>query len=191
MDIDIDVPKHFKPESIMNAVKASAVREGELEQHNVGIYLQKMPQDPFTELAAIPYKEAEEMGFIKFDILHIDFLRNLNSKDELRALMRKEPNWKLLEDRVFVEQLFQIKNQFELIYKIKPKSIVELADIMCLIRKKHLVDKYIRNKKATRPELYTKRGEGEMRKAHAFAYALMIVVHMNLLEMEYTYEAFA
>ena len=73
-----------------------------------------------------------------------------------------------------------------MVSKVKPTSILELADILALIRpgKMILMDKYLRNKKATRVELYTKRQASDLRKSHAVAYAVNIVVNMNLLDAE-------
>ena len=192
MDIDIDFPKSFKPEKIFDIVTASIVEQNELKPHNAGVYFQYMPTDVKTKLAAIPYKEAPDFGFTKFDMLHLSALDVFSSREEFIESMNKEPNWKLLEEKKFVSNLMQIKEQFEIVYKVKPKSVLDLADVLCLIRpgKIHLLDKYIRNKNAIRPELYTKRKMGDFRKSHAVAYALTIVAQMNYNEKNYTYEPF-
>lgn len=194
MDIDIDIKSTFKPEKCFNVTRASGVENGELKPHNVGIYFQNIPKDPVTKLAAIPYKEAEDFGYIKIDMLNLNLLNNFNSKEELLELMEKEPQWELLENREFVSRLFHLSKQFEVVYKIKPKSILDIADILCLIRphKKYLIDKYIKNKAVVRKELYIKREHGDMRKSHAVAYAMLVVLHMNLLTSgkDYAFEAF-
>lgn len=192
MDIDIDVPNTFKPENIFKIIRASTVEKEELKPHAVGVYFQDIPKDPLTGLASIPYDVAEDFGFTKIDMIHLNLLSYFKSKEEMLKLMEIEPKWELLEDRDFVSKLFHLSNQFELVYKIKPKSIIELADVLCLIRpnKRLLVDKYIKNSKAIRPELYTKREPSDLRKSHAVAYALLIVLQMNLFEKNYTYEAF-
>lgn len=194
MDIDIDVTKNFKPEQIFKIVRASNIVDNELKPHASGVYFQNMQKDPITNLAAIPYDESEEFGYTKFDFLHLDMLSVFKSKEQMRELLEKEPNWKLLEDRNFVEnnKLFQLAKQFNVLYKVKPKSIVELADVLMLIRSNKivLIDKYIRNKKAVRPELYTRRVAKDLRRSHAVAYALLVVLHMHALEQNYTYEPF-
>jgi hypothetical protein len=192
MDIDIDVTSAFKPEKYFNIVKASIVEKEELEQHIVGVYFQNMPKDPITGLAAIPYTEAEDEGFTKIDMIHLTLLNHFKSKDEMLKLMECEPKWDLLEDREFVSKLFHLSKQFEIVYKIKPRSVIELADVLCLIRpnKRLLVDKYTKNKEIVRKELYTKRDNSDLRKSHAVAYALLIVLQMNLIEKDFTYEPF-
>src|SRR6478736_4208184 len=145
MDIDIDVQTNFRPEKIIDVIRASQIEKGELKPHNAGVYLQTMPKDSLTGLAAIPYKQAEEYGFIKFDMLHLNLLNFFKSKDEMLKLMEVEPNWKLLEEREFVEKLFHLSKQFDTVYKVKPKSVIALADVLMLIRphKVFLIDKYI------------------------------------------------
>lgn len=185
MDIDIDISPKVDPTKIFNVVRASMIEDNILKKHNVGVYFQNMPSDPITGLAAIPYKEAESQGFFKIDMLPLHILNNFESKEELRAILRRKPNWKLLEEREIVERLFHIGKHFDIVYQIKPTSVLELADIMALIRpeKINLLNKYIRNKVATRKELYTKRLASDLRKSHAIAYSLMIVVNLNLIDL--------
>lgn len=185
MDIDIDLSPDFKPERIFKDITfASMVENGELRKHLVGVYFQTIPKDPFTKLAAIPYKDADEFGFKKIDFLHLSLLGTLSTKDEVREYMRKEPNWDLLLEESFVEKLFHLSKQFPTVRRVKPRSIMEIADVLALIRpgKMALLDKYVKNKDATRAELYTKRSNSDLRKAHAVAYAHNVVIDMNLRE---------
>lgn len=175
----------FKPERIFkNITFASMVEDGELKKHLVGVYLQDIPKDQFTKLAAIPYKLTDDYGFKKIDFLHLNLLDAFESKDEVLAFMKKEPNWDRLQDRDFVERLFHLSKQFDVVYKVKPKSIMDIADVLALIRpgKMLLLDKYLKNPKMCRGELYTKRLSSDLRKAHAVAYAHNVVIHMNLIE---------
>lgn len=160
------------------------IENGEMKPHLVGSYFQTMPQDPFTKLAAIPYKQAEVFGFLKIDLLHLSLLTPFESKEEVRKVMNIEPNWNRLLEREFVEKLFHLSKQFDVVYKIKPRSIMEVADTLAIIRpgKMLLIDKYLKDRKACRKELYTKRQDSDLRKAHAVAYAHNVVIHMNLLE---------
>lgn len=187
MDIDIDLRSDFKLERVFKtAIPASTFEKekGELKRHIVGAYFQNIPKDQLTGLAAIPYEEAEDLGYLKIDFLNLALLSNFESKDEVLYFARKEPNWDKLMDREFTEKLFHISKHFDIVYQIKPKSILELADILALIRpgKMILLDKYLKNKKLTRKELYTKRQVSDLRKSHAIAYAVNIVINMNLLE---------
>jgi hypothetical protein len=187
MDIDIDLRPDFKLErTFTKATPASVVENGEIKRHLVGAYFQNISKDPLTNLAAIPYEEAEELGYLKIDFLNLGLLTYFESRDEVKYFARKTPNWQLLNDPKFVEKLFHISKHYDMVSKIKPKSIIELADILALIRpgKTILLDKYIKNPEATRVELYTKRQASDLRKSHAIAYAVNIVINMNLIEAE-------
>lgn len=185
MDIDIDLKSDFKPERVFKSVvPASMVEKNELKRHNVGAYFQKIPRDPISNLAAIPYDAAEDLGYLKIDFLPLNLLSSFESKDEVLHFARKKPNWSRLADESFVERLFHISKHYDMVSKIKPTSILELADILALIRpgKTILLDKYLKNKKLARKELYTKRLVSDLRKSHAIAYAVNIVINMNLIE---------
>lgn len=185
MDIDIDVKSDFRLERIFTkAVPASTIEKGEIKRHVVGAYFQHVPKDPISGLAAIPYEEAEELGYLKIDFLNLSLLAHFESKEEVLELARTEPKWDSLMKREFVEKLFHIAKHYDVVAKVKPRSIMELADILALIRpgKKILLDKYLKNKKLARKELYTKRQDSDLRKSHAIAYAVNIVINMHLVQ---------
>lgn len=186
MDIDIDISPKTDIDKIFNIIHASQIEKNELKKHLVGVYFQNIPADNITGLSAIPYKDAENMGYYKIDMLHLNLLSKFESKEQMRNLLKKEPKWDLLEQREIVEKLFHVKNHFDIVYRIKPKNILELADVLALIRpgKTKLLDKYIRDKKNTRIELYTKRNKSDLRKSHAISYALLIVLQLNLLQLD-------
>lgn len=186
MDIDIDITPKFKPDSLFNITHASIVEKGELKKHNVGVYFQNIPKDAVTGLAAIPYKEAQDHGYFKIDMLNLNILENFESKDEIRQLLKIEPDWSMLEDEEVVSKLFHLSKHYETVKKIKPKSVSELADCLAIIRpnKVHLVDKYVKNKRAVLKELYTKRDASDLRKSHAIPYALLIVLQLHLIKAE-------
>jgi hypothetical protein len=186
MDIDIDFQTSFSPSTIFkHAVKASMVVDEELKPHQAGYYFQQIPRDRITGLAAIPYEKAEELGYIKIDFLHLALLNEIKSKQQLRELMDKEPDWNLLLDEDIVKHLFQIGKHFDIIQKVKPKSVQQLADCIALIRpgKKQFLKSYLKNKDAIRPLLYAKPEAGGYyyKKPHAVAYALTIIAQLNII----------
>lgn len=186
MDIDIDLPPKFKPEEFFKVVRASIVENGELKKHNAGVYFQNMPVDTVTNLSAIPYKDAEANGFFKIDMLPLHLLDNFESKDEIRELIKIEPDWTLMEDEEVVTKLFHLSRHYETVSKMKPKSVSDLADCLAIIRpnKTHLIDKYAKNKRAVIKELYTKRDASDLRKSHAIPYALLIVLQLHLIKAD-------
>jgi DNA polymerase III alpha subunit len=160
-------------------------KDGTLRNHPAGAYLQSIPKDPISGLAAIPFKEAEKLGYFKIDFLHISLLEDFMSKDEIRQLIEIEPDWSLLDKQENVEKLFQINNQFDVVQVIKPKSIEDLCDCVAIFRpgKKHLLRFYNENKEFIREELYKKPDNGGyvFKKSHSLAYAMNIVLQMHLI----------
>ena len=185
MDIDIDVAENKSVRDLFSfSTRASMIQDGNLKAHPVGLYFQNIPVDDVTGLSAIPYKDGMEYGFFKIDFLNLSLLQTISTKEELRKLARDEPNWDLLLRKDCVDRLFQLKNHFDVLQKIKPKSILELAEVIALIRpgKVHLIDTYIANKAEARKTLWLKTTQPYYKKSHAIAYAHNIVVQMNQLE---------
>ena len=189
MDIDIDVPTKVKALEIFDDIIPASLNENnKLKKHNVGYYFQPIPTDEITGYAAIPYDSAEKFNFFKIDIIPLKLLDQFASKRELRELMHLEPTWELLEQRKIVEKLFHIHRSFETVYKIKPKSVIELADCLALIRpnKIKLIDKYVKSKDRSeiRKAIYHKEDASDLRKSHAIPYAYLIIAQLNLIERE-------
>jgi len=187
VDIDIDFPTSFDPLDIFDqAVRASMIKNGELTKHPAGAYLQNIAKDKVTGLAAIPYKQAEEMGYFKIDFLHLSVLDYFDSKDEIRALLKVDPDWSILQDEEQVSKLFQIHNHFKVLDLIKPTSVEELADAIALIRpaKRQLQHAYTKNKQLIRQELYIRPDDDQyyFKKSHSIAYALTIVLQLHLIK---------
>lgn len=187
-DVDIDFRTDFNPLTVFTqAVPASRVDKDILVKHQVGIYLQGMPVDPISKLSAIPFEEAEEIGFIKIDMLHLNILNYFENKHEIRSLLKREPDWNLLKDPDVVVQLFQIKKHFELVTKIRPKSVQELADTIALIRpgKRNLLDMYLKDREVVRNKiLYIKpiNDANYFKKSHAISYAFVIILQLHLIK---------
>jgi DNA polymerase III alpha subunit len=185
MDIDIDTSPDFDPSKLFrDAVRASRVEKGELKPHLVGWYFQKIPKDKLTQLSAIPYDIAEDYGYKKIDILHLNLLKQFKSKEEMRKLLKIEPDWNLLLQSNIVEQLFHLSGHYDTLVKIKPRSIEELADVLALIRpgKFNLIDKYVKDKKEVRKVLYDKKLASDLRKSHAIPYAQLIVLQLHKIK---------
>jgi len=188
MDIDIDLQTTFKPqEHFPQGVIASMVQKNLLKKHTVGFYFQRIPIDEITKFAAIPYKLAEDLGFFKIDFLHLSLLDDFKSKHEIKELLKIEPDWSMLEDKETVEKLFQIHRRYDVVFKLKPKSIEDLSDVISLIRpgKRYLVNVYNEDKALVRAELYKKPDDPTkyyFKRSHSIAYALNIVLQLHLIK---------
>ena len=185
-DIDLDFQSGFNPNKVFKeAVQASMVnKKDELIKHPCGQYFQKIAIDPVTGLAAIPYEEAEILGYFKIDFLHMSAIDPIKSKQEVKDLANKEPNWDLLQVESNVVKLVHINKHFELLEKVNPRSVDDLADVLALIRpgKRQLLSEYLTNKQKTRIRLYSKTDTYYFKRSHALAYALTIVLQLHLIE---------
>ena len=185
MDIDIDTPTSLKPWKVFDWSRASIVKNDVLSPHPCGMYPQKIPVDDITKLSAIPYAEAEELGYMKIDFLHLGVYDYFSSKQEIDELLTIEPDWALLLIPSEQKKLFQLSKHGETLDLVKPKSVEELADVLALIRpgKKQLVKLYKAQKESTRKILYSKDENGySFKKSHAIAYALVIKLQLLLIQ---------
>ena len=180
-DIDIDF---FNRNLILDKIPyhtAMRVQRGEEVKHNTGVYFTDIPHNPFTNLSTLDYETAEGRGYFKLDFLNVSMYESIKNEEHLIKLLTKEPNWDLLNYKEIVNQLFHINNHFDIVNKLKPKSIEQLAAVLAIIRpaKRYLID-YDWDK--INNEVWTSTVEGYFfKKSHAIAYAHAIVVQLNVL----------
>lgn len=186
MDIDVDTPTNFDSTKLFPKwLRASVVRDGKMTPHPCGVYPQTMPQDPLTKLSAIPYGDAEDLGFLKVDFLHISVYNSFQTRQQIDELISKEPNWTLLQLPSTHPKLFQLSKHGEMLMTIKPSNILELADCMALIRpgKKQFIGLYSKDREVTRRILYAADDTGySFKKSHALAYSYVVVLQLHLIE---------
>ena len=181
-DIDIDFLNRSKVLDIIQQVPA-ALEDG--KKHNTGVYCHNIPVNPLTGLASINYKEAEARGYFKIDFLNVSAYEGVRDEEHLVELLATEPLWDLLADPAVCDQLFHINGYHNLIARLNPRSIEELAMFLALLRpgKKHLVPVCEKEGfQGIQQEIWTKTDDAYFfKKAHAVAYAHVIVVQLNLL----------
>lgn len=151
------------------------------KRHPSGVYFQDVPTDPLTGFCSIPYKDAAELGYFKIDFLNNTLYRNIRDEDHLDALVEREPDWLMLEHRDLVGMLVHIGSHFGIVQQIKPRSVDDLAVVLALMRpgKRHLLGLPREDIDA---QIWDNTGEGFVfKRAHAVAYAVSIVVQMNLI----------
>jgi len=93
-------------------------------------------------LSTLDYKTAEERGYFKLDFLNVSIYKSVRDEKHLTQLMEKEPVWELLEHQEFTDQVFHLSGHSEILKKLKPSSVEELAAVLAIIRpaKRHLVN---------------------------------------------------
>jgi len=183
-DIDIDFADREAVLKVIKHVPASMERNNEWVKHNTGVYVNPIPADPFTKLSNIAYQQAEAMGYIKLDLLNVNVYSHIKSEDHLNKLIAQEPNWNLLNDRLFVEKVIHINNHYDLICCMPEPivSIPRMAMFLSIIRpaKRHLAG--LTWKEVAVSVWEKPKGEGYFfKKAHAVSYAQLVAVHINLL----------
>jgi DNA polymerase III alpha subunit len=187
-DIDIDFLDRTTALDVIKHVKASRSADGKLVAHNTGVYLQTIPYDPATNLAGIEYKAAEDRGYFKLDFLNVGIYKGVQSDDHLKQLMETEPLWDLLEQEDFSNLLFHVNGHGAILREMKPASIEQLGAVLAMIRpaKRYLIGK---EWTTVMKEVWTKPEDDEyfFKKAHAIAYAMAVVVQMNLICEQLSY----
>jgi hypothetical protein len=179
-DIDIDFANRDKALQNLNYISASMSQNGNHVKHPTGVYFQDIPVDPLTGYASLNYKDAENLGYFKIDFLNNSIYAGVQSEEHLEKLMA-EPDWDLFESEHIVGMLAHIHSSFGIVKSIEPRCVEDLAVILALMRpgKKHLMGK---SRQEIDDEIWLPVNDGyQFRRSHAIAYAVSIVVQLNLL----------
>ena len=178
-DIDIDFADRNKA---LNVLKHIDAQLDTFKKHNTGIYCTSIPYNPLTGISTIDYKTAEQRGYFKLDFLNVSVYEGVQDKTHLNKLLETTPLWELLLEDDFVNKLFHVNGHGSILRQMKPTSIEQLAAILAMIRpaKRYLIGK---DWTTVMSEVWIKPENDEyyFKKAHAIAYAHVIVVQMNLI----------
>ena len=98
-DIDIDLKNR---DDVLNKLKhiPASIIGNIAKKHNTGVYFHDMPHDPSTNLSTINYKEAEDLGYFKIDLLNVNIYEHVKNEAHLN---------KLLENIVLQTDLLDLK----------------------------------------------------------------------------------
>lgn len=182
-DIDIDFGDRTKVLALLKHIPASIKQEDKLVKHNSGVYFTDIPVDPFTGVASIEHRSAEDRGYVKLDLLNVNLYNQVRDVQHLEQLMSTEPVWDFLLQREFTEQLSHIGNHYNTLVKMPEpvNSIPRMAMFLAIIRpgKRHLIGQPWGEVAKT---IWDTTSDGyTFKKSHAVAYAHLVVVHMNLI----------
>ena len=181
-DVDIDF---FDRDGVLKLFKhtpATIIKNDKVEKHKTGVYFHAVPKHPVTSNSTLDYKMAENRGYFKIDMLNVNIYKNIKSEQELIKLMIQDPDWDILKDQKIVDQLFHLNGHYNIVSKLEPKTIEQLAAVLAIIRpaKRGLMYKdWIDILK----EVWIKPKDGSyfFKKSHAVAYAHAVVIQMNLI----------
>jgi hypothetical protein len=182
-DVDIDTGDRDKILSLIKHIPASMRNVTPVRKHASGVYITGIPYDPVYDMASIDYKEAEDRGYFKLDLLNVHVYNLVRDEEHLVNLMQ-EPDWSMLKNRKVVEQLIHLGNQYNTIRRMPEPidSIPRLAMFLAVIRpaKRHLLNK---SWKEINETVWEKDQSGySFKKSHAISYSHLVGVHMNILK---------
>jgi predicted DNA-binding protein (MmcQ/YjbR family) len=188
MDIDIDFLDREQALGLFKHVRASRIDDNKLVKHNTGVYLHEVPVNAVENLCAVPYDHAETEDYFKIDFLNVGIYKGVRDETHLIQLMETEPLWDLLQDNDFVQNLFHVNGHGSILRQMKPESIEQLAAVLAMIRpaKRYLIGK---EWTTVMTEVWMKPDNEEyfFKQSHATAYAVAIVVQMNLICEQISY----
>ena len=183
-DIDIDFANRDQALEHLDYKTASIIRNGVRTKHNTGIYVQEIPSD-HTGMASIDYEQAEELGYFKIDLLNNSAYQGIDTLELRDHLINMDPDWTLLEREDIVKQLPHIAEHFDLVSKLKPKSVLALAAVLAIIRpaKRYLKDA---DWDTIFDEVWLppKDGSYYFKKSHSIAYSLVVVMRLNYIYIQ-------
>jgi hypothetical protein len=181
-DIDIDFADRTKILKIIEHVPAAIKDNGTFKKHNTGVYCHSIPYNSITDTASFDYKEAENRGYFKIDLLNVGIYKDVRDEEHLLKLLNQEPLWDLLQQDDFTNMLFHVNGHGSILRQMLPNSISQLAAVLAMIRpaKRYLIGQ---DWNTVNAEIWQKPAGNEyyFKKAHAIAYAAAIVVQMNLI----------
>ena len=178
-DIDIDFADR---DIVLSHIKHRVAKLDSGKKHNTGVYATEVPHNPVDNISTIEHKTAEERGYFKLDFLNVSIYKDVRNEEHLTELMERTPQWQLLEHDDFTNLLFHVNGHGEILRKLQPATVDQLAAVLAIIRP---AKRYLLNSDwgTISKEVWTKPTNGDyyFKKAHAFAYAMSVIVHMNLL----------
>jgi hypothetical protein len=170
--------------NLIRHIPSAIVKDEQTTRHNTGIHVTEIPVNPFTGTASIDYKTAEQRGYIKLDLLNVGIYSQVRDEQHLEELMRREPPWHRIYESEFCQQLIHIGNHYNTLIAMPEavNSVERMAMFLAIIRpaKRHLIGQTWDRVAET---VWNRPADDEyyFKKAHGYAYAHLVIVHMNLL----------
>jgi hypothetical protein len=187
-DIDIDFVDRDAALKLFKHIPASRIDNNRLIKHNTGVYLHNVPMSAVEAVCGIPYDHTTAENYFKIDFLNVGIYKGIRDEAHLIQLMETEPLWDLLQDEEFIQNLFHVNGHGSILRQSKPESIEQLAAVLAMIRpaKRYLIGK---DWTTIMTEVWTKPENDEyfFKQSHATAYAVAIVVQMNLICEQISY----
>jgi len=182
-DIDIDFADRETVLKLIQHIPARQSINEQVRRHNSGVYVTDIPFDPVNQCAAINYEEAEQRGYFKIDFLNMSVYQLVKNPEHYDQMIKTTPTWtRLWTDNAWASRLVHVGNYTELLKSMQPDSITRMAAFISIIRpgKAHLQNKDWNTVFADVWNGDDSRGY-TFKKSHAISYAVLVALHMNLL----------
>lgn len=182
-DIDIDLADRNQLLQLIQATPARQTHQSQVRQHNSGVYVTDIPYDPVNQCSALDYKQAEQLGYFKIDLLNMSVYQLIKNSEHYKQVLTTEPPWeRLWTDRKWAHQIVHVGTYKSLLENMKPNSIPRMAAFISIIRpgKAHLQNQPWEKVFETVWDGDDSRGF-VFKKSHAVSYAVLVALHMNLL----------
>jgi DNA polymerase III alpha subunit len=178
-DIDIDVPDRAKILKLFRHVPAKRIDNG---SHASGVYFHAAPTEILSNKCVVNFKEAEEIGLFKIDILNVNIYNDVRDQAHMDSLLSTEPIWELLHEKDFCDIVFHMRGHHSVCATMQPTNVLQLAAVLAMIRpaKQYLIGK---SWNTVFSEVWQKPADGAyaFKKSHSVSYATAVKLHMNLI----------
>jgi hypothetical protein len=182
-DIDLDLADRDIVLKLIKHTPARQDNDGQSRLHNSGVYVTDIPRDTLLGCSSLDYREAEQRGYFKIDLLNMSVYKLIQDPDHYAQMLAQDPPWtRLCTDPQWAAQLVHVGNYVDLLTSMKPDSIPRMAAFISIIRpgKAHLQNKPWATVFESVWDGDDSRGY-TFKKAHAVSYASLVALHMNLL----------
>jgi hypothetical protein len=178
-DIDLDFADR---NAVLSLIQHTPARRTDGRQHNSGVYVTDIPQDPVARCAAIDYETAAQRGYFKIDFLNMGVYQLIRNPEHYESMLAATPPWdRLWTDNHWTSQLAHVGNYYDLLKEMKPDTIPRLAAFISIIRpgKSHL-------QRLPWDQVFASVWDGDasrgfvFKKSHAISYSMLVMLHMNL-----------
>jgi hypothetical protein len=185
-DIDIDFADRESILKLIQYTPARQLHQGQVRRHNSGVYVTDIPYDPIHKCAALDYEEAEQRGYFKIDLLNMSVYQLVKDPTHYQEMLAATPPWdRLWQDTEWARQLVHVGNYTDLLKNMRPSTVPQMAAFISIIRpgKSHLqnqpwADVFAGVWDGDDSQGYT------FKKSHSLSYAMLVVLHMNLLNQD-------
>ncbi len=178
-DIDIDFADR---DVILSKIEHRVAKLDTGKKHNTGVYVTEAPHNPVDNLCTIDHKTADQRGYFKLDFLNVSIYKDVKNEAHLQELMEREPIWATTGTQRLRRQSISSKRARQSIKTIEAYFGTAIGGYTSNNTSgQETLSRQSWNEILNEVWVKPTNGEYYFKKAHAFSYAMAVVVHINLL----------